>query len=80
MSKDKTVPQPITKLEFSPCHDEAGIEYCLVILRGRHPNLTDSPLRVHGTGAKRDLAFAAALVAWDHAYRRLWESPPSRSH
>jgi hypothetical protein len=76
---DKTVPQHTRAKVYSPCFDPTGKEYCLIVLEGRHPNVKDSPLRVHGVGAKRDLARANALSNWDRAYRRLWESPPSRS-
>jgi len=72
----KLTKQPDREFVFSPCYDDTGTEYHLVVVQGRHGQLRHSPLRAHGTGASVDLARAAALREFAHATTSLRRARP----
>ena len=64
---------------FSPCTTAIGTEYALVLYEGRHPMMSDAPVRTHGTGLSTFLAHANALAAFSQAYNRITKQAGRRT-
>lgn len=71
----REVPKPKSYHSYSQCYNDRGEAYHLVVMWDRVPFLKGEPLRVHGTSSiSKARAYAAALDAWNSAYRALTAS------